>query len=112
MIITKPGFYASKNGRCEVVWCNNSYGFGFLQDYSPAIWSVDGTMLHRLTDGDVDITGAWVEPSQREELWMIRHPSGEGVLYWNEKEAMKAAECLRQRGARLVHLREVKDAQP
>ena len=64
MIITSPGFYNSKAGKCEVKDCNGRYAIGWVGDL-PVVWNVYGRAQGcDFENGEFDITGPWVEEAE------------------------------------------------
>lgn len=77
MIIDKPGFYASKAGKCEVVAVEDGYAFGFLHGPGSCKWvktweASSGYPTYNSAASDEEISGFWVEPRKpvEGEVWV------------------------------------------
>ncbi len=112
VIIDKPGFYASKAGKCEVKFIDGDCAFGYhlVEDF-PAAWSaVNGECISDHDNGRYDITGPYVEPRKPVEAWAVVTYPDEIYSFYRTKESAEKT----QRGfraARLVYLREYEPSQ-
>jgi hypothetical protein len=102
MLISKPGFYHSKAGKCEVVAVQGAYAFGRTPHGYPAVWHTNGT-LHlydgtSLEPGALDITGPW-PPRKPVEAWVEVHDDGHLEFALSRPSGSKT-----YRGYRLIRL--------
>ena len=107
MIITTPGFYASKAGKCEVVAIRNGVAIGWIGDGNcSGVWACkDGD------SGDFDdhITGPWIEPRKPVEAWAVVFEDDDLLLEYSKEDAEECLKDWEDKTARLVHLREVEE---
>ncbi len=95
MLIDKPGFYASKAGKCEVVAVRETSGglsaIGFCAHGDASVWDAhDGGMVHVARDySSCHITGPWVEPRKPVEAWVVCGGGGK-YPYGDATEAERA----------------------
>lgn len=117
-VISGPGFYTSKAGKCEVVATRNGEAIGWSSRGYSAKWDMisgyafrPGYIRCHLDEGD-DITSIWTDKPKPIEAWAVELPTGARPLFQTKCEAMATIYDFLKFNpgtARLVHLIEAED---
>jgi hypothetical protein len=80
-IITMPGFYTSKAGKCEVKDCDGRFAIGWC-NLLPVVWHCGTGHAQRPIEDIHNITGPWVDPPpKRHEQWTNVYPCGRNSTF-------------------------------
>lgn len=117
-IITGPGFYASKAGKCEVKDFNGRFAIGWTNNL-PMIWSACGYVQGSELERDHNITGPYIEPPpKRHECWVNVYDDTVETIHSSKERAdgFEAAGSTRRTrlgpARRMVELREGEEPAP
>lgn len=108
-VISGPGFYTSKAGKCEVVAVKDGAAIGWDGAAMPAqVWEAKtGKSLMWPGIGTHDIIGPWIDKPKPIEAWAIFVGNGLQRLFYNKAQADKVMRDYDD--GRLVHLIEAED---
>lgn len=104
-VITGPGFYTSKAGKCEVKWCDDEYAFGYDVNRNCRVWDCQSGWAFDARNHD--ITGPWTDKPKPIEMWRVCWGNGYYQNFNHKTNAEGYMEGLSS--ARLVHLIEAED---